>query len=637
MMACFMTMNRIVLVKQVPDVSNIPETAWDKKKGTLKRALLDNVLNPLDLQALTFAARIARRAPGGRTVYLTMGPPQAREALLDCLSRAPGDAVLLTDPAFAGADTAATAYALALAVRRIRKEIFAGDDHFLVVSGMQSVDGDTAQVPPQVAEELGIEHIAYAQDFAFAPDLRVRRIGPLGAETVRPLAFPVLVTVAGGLEADYRSFELARRSRAARILAWDAASIGADPARIGLKGSHTVVQRIFSPNESRSRKCVLLRDGRELVARLKVRYRQGPARDRGPAGPAYSLAGRTPSCRGEIWVYVELEREAIKPVSLELLAKARELAAPLGEKVAAVAAGASVAGLAGDLAAAGADRIYALEHPLLETFLPLPFKTAVAALVRERRPQIMLFGATPLGRELAPRVAYAAGSGLTADCTGLKIGDDEQGRRSRTAVLLQTRPALGGNIMATILTRDSPCQMATVRPGVMKPGPGDPSRRAEIVRSVPGLEPALLRTEVLAVEERPASRSIRDAAILVAGGRGLRTKADFDGLLRPLAGACAACFGARTEIAGSRMAVEEGFLPAERQVGQTGQTVQPRLYFALGTSGAVQHLSGMMNSEIIVAVNTDPQARIFGVADFGIVGDVRTVAPEIARALEAGS
>ncbi len=630
-------MNRIVLIKQVPDVANIPETAWDKKKGTLKRALLDNVLNPLDLQALTFAGRMAEREPGGRTVYLTMGPPQAREAILDCLSRSPGEAVLLTDPAFAGADTAATAYALAMAVRRIQSEIFGGDGRFLIVSGMQSVDGDTAQVPPQVAEELGIEHVAYALDFAFEPDLRIRRIGPLGDETIRPLAYPVLLTVAGGQEPAYRSFELARRARTAGIRVWDAEAVGADPGRIGLKGSHTLVQRIFSPGESRERACVLLRDGRELVARLKARFRQGPTRDKGASETAYRRGDKTPFYSGEVWVYVELENGAVKTVSMELLAKARGLAAPLGEKVGAVVAGTAVAGLADELAAAGADRVYALEHPLLGTFLPLPFKSALAALVRERRPQIMLFGATPLGRELAPRVAYAAGSGLTADCTQLEIGDDEQGRRSRAAVLLQTRPALGGNIMATILAKDSPCQMATVRPGVMKAAPPDPARRAELVRIAPALDASHLRAEVVAREARPAASSIRDAAILVAGGRGFKSKAEFDGCLRPLAGACAAYFGARTEIAGSRMAVEEGFLPPERQVGQTGQTVQPRLYFALGTSGAVQHASGMMNSEIIVAVNTDPRARIFGLADYGIVGDAKAVGTEIVRAMESGS
>lgn len=630
-------MNCIVLVKQVPDVSNIPEDAWDEEKGTLKRAQLDNVLNPLDLQALTFAREITGRDPSSRTVYLTMGPPQARETLLDCLSRVPGEAVLLTDRAFAGADTAATAYSLALAVRRIRNEFFDGSRDYVIVSGMQSVDGDTAQVPPQIAEDLGIEHIAYAQGLEFDPGLLVRRIGPTGTETVRPLLYPVLVTVADCLDPTYRSLHLARRARAGKIHEWSAKSVEAVPERIGLRGSHTVVSRIFSPSEDRGKACVMARDARELVEKVKLSFRQGPARSRGPAGPIYRLQGKTPTYRGEIWVFIEREKGAVNPVSYELLAKARELADQLGEKVGAVVAGASVAALADDLAAAGADRIYGLEHPRLESFLPLPFKQAISGLVEARRPQIMLFGATPLGRELAPRVAYATNSGLTADCTRLDIGDDSQGQRKLVAVLRQTRPALGGNIMATIMSRDSATQMATVRPGVMKALPRDSGRRGEFIPTVPDLDRIELRTEVVAVEEAAAGSSIRNAEILVSGGRGFKSKADFERYLNPLAGVCESFFGARTEISGSRMVVEEGFIPPDRQVGQTGQTVQPKVYFALGISGAVQQVSGMQNSGIIVAVNKDPRARIFNVADYGIVGDVETIVPALTKAMESDS
>jgi len=153
-------MDCIVLVKQVPDISHIPEDAWDRDRGTLRRAMLDSVLNPLDLHALTFARRLVADDPHARTVYLTMGPPMAREVLVDCLSRAPGEAVLLTDHAFAGADTGATAYSLACAIRRIERELFGGSRDYVIVTGMQSDDGDTAQVPPQVAEELGIDHVA---------------------------------------------------------------------------------------------------------------------------------------------------------------------------------------------------------------------------------------------------------------------------------------------------------------------------------------------------------------------------------------------------------------------------------------------------------------------------------------------
>ena len=206
-------MHCIVLVKQVPDVSNIPEDAWDREKGTLRRAMLESVLNPLDLHALSFAKRITDADPDAKTVYLTMGPPQAREVLADCVSRAPGEAVLLTDRAMGGADTWATAYSLAMAIRRIERDILDGSRDYVIVTGMQSVDGDTAQVPPQVAEELGIDQVAYAQDVHTDPNLTIRRIGAQGTEDDNPLRFPVLITVTACTDTLYRGFHKARQAR----------------------------------------------------------------------------------------------------------------------------------------------------------------------------------------------------------------------------------------------------------------------------------------------------------------------------------------------------------------------------------------------------------------------------------------
>lgn len=631
-------MNCIVLVKQVPDISNIPDNAWDKETGTLKRGVLDNVLNPLDLQAVTFAQRIKSMKPAGKTVYLTMGPPQARETLIECQARSEGEAVLLTDRAFAGADTAATAYSLALAIRRIEKEMFNGDRNYVIVSGMQSVDGDTAQVPPQIAEDLDIEQIAYAQGLEPGPGLTVKRIGPAGAETIKALSFPVLVTVTDCLAPAYRSFSLDRKARSEKVNEWSAASVGAETERIGLKGSHTQVNRIFSPSQAGGRACRMAQNAEELVAALKEQFSRGPAKSTGPVEEPYKLGDRKPSYKGEVWVYIERENGEVKPVSYELLAKARELADGLGEKVGAVVVSDSPIGvLADDLIASGADRVYSLEHPLLASFLPIPYKKAIGALLLAHKPQIMLFGATPLGRELGPRVAYSTHSGLTADCTKLEISDIDSANLQLVGVLKQTRPALGGNIMATILTRNSSTQMATVRPGVLKAAAKDLGRKGEIVRSTPDLGPADVRTEIISVEAMISTSPIRDADILVSGGRGFKSKGDFERYLAPLAAACRKFFGASTEISGTRMVVEDGYIPQDRQVGQTGQTVQPKIYFALGISGAVQQISGMQNSGIIVAVNKDPKARIFNASDLGIVGDVEAIVPEITKLMEAGS
>jgi electron transfer flavoprotein alpha subunit len=627
-------MHCIVLVKQVPDVSNIPEDAWDRDKGTLRRAMLESVLNPLDLHALSFARRITAGDPDAKTVYLTMGPPQARDVLVDCLSRAPGEAILLTDRAMGGADTVATAYSLAMAIRRIETELFDGSHDYLIVTGMQSVDGDTAQVPPQIAEDLGIEQIAYAQGVQTDPELTFRRIGAQGTEDIVPRRFPVLVTVTSCTDTLYRGFHAARAARDAEVRTWSAADVGAATDRVGIKGSRTQVYRIFSPSEDRAKTCEMVPDVAELLRRVQAKYRLAGG---GPAAHeegAYVLDGREPTYRGELWVLAEREGDGLKSVSLELLGKTRELAAFLGERVGVVLTGAEGSELPAELIAHGADIVYSLEHPMLAEFSPIPWKKAIADLVRERRPQVMLFGATPMGRELAPRVAYACDSGLTADCTKLEIGDHAKGGQDLTGILKQTRPALGGNIMATIMTKDSPTQMATVRPGVFKVPPRDDERAGEVVRLAPELEGQDLGVEITPVESFVSKVSIRDAKIIVAGGHGIRSRAEFERFLQPLADGLEHVLGDEAKVAASRHAVEDGYTTHDYQVGQTGQTVAPKLYLAIGISGAVQHVSGMQMSDTVVAINKDPRARIFNYADFGVVGDLETVVPELVRATQ---
>jgi electron transfer flavoprotein alpha subunit len=625
-------MHCIVLVKQVPDVSNIPEDAWDREKGTLRRGLLESVLNPLDLHALTFARRITAGDPDARTVYLTMGPPQARDVLVECLSRAPGEAVLLTDRAMGGADTVATAYSLALGIRKIESELLGGSRDYVIVTGMQSVDGDTAQVPPQIAEDLGIDQVAYAQDVHADPVLRFRRIGAQGIEDVVPTRFPMLVTVTACTDTLYRSFHAERAARRSEIHTWSAADVGAAPDRVGIKGSRTTVYRIFSPSEDRAKTCEMIADPAELVRRVRAKYRLASG---GPAAHeegAYALDGREPTYHGELWILAEREGDGIRSVSLELLGKTRELAAFLGERVGVVLPGVGAGDLPAALIARGADVVYAIEHPALAEFSPIPWKAAIAALVRERKPQVMLFGATPMGRELAPRVAYACGSGLTADCTKLEIGDHAKGGQALVAILKQTRPALGGNIMATIMTKDSPTQMATVRPGVFKVPPLDESRTGEVIRVIPDLDGVTAGAEVTPVESFASKVSIRDAKIIVAGGHGIRSRTDFERLLQPLADNLEHLLGDDAKVAASRHAVEDGYTTHDYQVGQTGQTVAPKLYVAIGISGAVQHVSGMQMSDTVVAINKDPRARIFNYADFGVVGDLETVVPQLVRA-----
>ncbi len=630
-------MNYIVLVKQVPDIKNIPDEAWDWEKGTLKRGLLDNVCNELDKQALTFALRM-REKHNGQTVSLTMGPPFAEEVLRYSLSIGADVGVLLTDRKLGGADTAATAYPLAQAIRKIEKEIFNGDKNYIIVSGMQSVDGDTAQVPPQIAEGLGIVHIAYATSFSFDNgNLRVERITRRGTETVTPENYPCMVTVTEWAEPLNASFSRTRWAYSQKLYQWSAADINADESHIGLTGSRTAVVRIFSPKEAIQRNCVFESDLGKLVRMLKESYtsKLEPAEEEEET-PKYHLPeGKKPDYKGDIWVYAEQEGGEINPATFELLGKAIELASPLDEKVGAVLVGKDIKELSKELIACGADKVYIAEHELLENFLPVPYTKAASELIEKYKPQMMLFSATPLGRELAPRIAYRTNSGLTADCTGLDIVDFKRGDREFTGVLRQTRPALGGNVMASIITQNSTVQMSTARPGVMQALEPDNRRTGDVFEYAPNITESDLGARIVSAELRQLTSELKDATVIVAGGTGCKTKEGFDKCIPPLAESLGRFLGQEAMVGASRLAVESGFIDRSHQVGQTGQTVKPRLYVAAGISGAVQHLTGMQNSDIILAINKDPNARIFKVADFGIVGNLEEIVPELIEVLNS--
>ncbi|MBW1785066.1 MAG: electron transfer flavoprotein subunit alpha [Deltaproteobacteria bacterium] len=321
-----------------------------------------------------------------------------------------------------------------------------------------------------------------------------------------------------------------------------------------------------------------------------------------------------------VWVFAEQRDGELNKVSFELLGKARELAGELNEEVSAVLLGDRVDGLCESLIKHGADTVYLARHKALGGYRTTAYTKVMAELVREYRPGVLLMGATHLGRDLAPRVSRRVGVGLTADCTGLTIDPDE-------GILLQTRPAFGGNVMATIANRYSRPQMATVRPGVMA-AVRTPGRKGSIVKKKVALLEREIGLKVLEqVREKKKGIDITEAKVIVAGGRGVGDAAGFK-MLEKLA----AVVGG--EVAGTRVAVEEGWIAPENQVGQTGKSVRPELYIACGISGAIQHRAGMTGSRYIIAINRDPRAPILQVADWGIVGDLLQVVPELARQLK---
>jgi len=292
--------------------------------------------------------------------------------------------------------------------------------------------------------------------------------------------------------------------------------------------------------------------------------------------------------------------------------------------------GHGVAGLAEQAIHYGADRVLLADHPELALYRTLPYARIVTEMVRERQPYIFLLGATPIGRDLAPRVASGTRAGLTADCTALQIGDFERKGQVYNDLLYQIRPAFGGNIIATIVNPEMHPQMATVREGVIKLGQPDSARCGEIETIEPGFDERDLVLQVLEREIRQPTCDLKGASVIVAGGAGVGSRENFQ-LVHDLAQALGG------EVAGSRAAVDAGFISHEHQVGQTGVTVRPRLYIACGISGAVQHRAGMDQSSKIVAINSDPDAPIFQVAHYRIVGDLNKVIPWMIHAYRGGA
>jgi electron transfer flavoprotein alpha subunit len=322
-----------------------------------------------------------------------------------------------------------------------------------------------------------------------------------------------------------------------------------------------------------------------------------------------------------VWIVAEQVNGKLRGVTFELLAKGRALADKLGEPLSAVLLGYNVKGLTEALGASGADVVYVSDQEPLARFTTDGYTDVIAALILLKNPNIVLFGATSNGRDLAPRVAARLELGLTADCTGLAIDDKRQ--------LVQTRPAFGGNIMASILTPYTRPQMATVRPNVFKPPTPNPRHKAQVEAVEVKVNPVAIRTKVLesVTEVQAGELKVDEADMVVSCGRGIKAPENI-----PVAAQLATQLNAA--VGGSRPVVDAGWMKHHQQVGQSGRTISPKLYIACGISGAIQHLVGMRTSDTIVAINSDPEAPIFTVADFGIVGDLFKVVPAVVKEIQ---
>lgn len=332
-----------------------------------------------------------------------------------------------------------------------------------------------------------------------------------------------------------------------------------------------------------------------------------------------------------VYVFAQQVDGEVSSIAYELLGKAKDLAKDLDTDVTAVLLGSGVMGLADSLAEYGADKVIVVDDKELEVYRTEPYAHALSSVINEYKPEIMLVGATAIGRDLGPRVSARVATGLTADCTVLEIGDftDMATKEVLPKQLLMTRPAFGGNTIATIACPYNRPQMATVRPGVMQKIAPIAGAKANVIEYNPGFTPDNKYVEILEVVKSVAETvDIQDAKILVSGGRGVGSEENFK-ILQDLAdvlGGTVSC---------SRAVVENGWMPQERQVGQTGKTVRPSVYFAIGISGAIQHVAGMEEADIIVAINKDETAPIFDVADYGLVGDLNKIVPQLTEMLKA--
>ena len=660
-----------------------------------------SVINELDTQALAFAnqMRLESGDRNARIVALTMGPPMAEEVLRYSLARCADITVLLTDKALGGADTMATANPLAFVVRKIVTEIFNNDNDYYIVCGMQSVDGDTAQVPPQIAEELGLACIAYVTGVEFRNSrFEFTRIISGGSQVVAAKKLPAVITVAKYEYPLFATFAATRRAAGMEIIRWGSDDV--DATHIGVSGSKTRVIRVFPPGKS-TRKCEKISNVNSLAEVILDSFKTGvaeagqgssrqtthyvlPARrddkfDRTFEGikkenedfkiladtlsrlgisdvehideyikkKILTVAGEhfhdkalddmitglqltEPTYNGEVWVVAEHSNNLVHPATFELIGRARQLADSLETRVGVCLAGYRVEPMAKQLIAAGADNIYIIDDELLEEFDPVAHRKAIAECIGKYQPQIVLFAATAQGRMLAPMVSYRLGCGLTADCTSLDIKDSS--RKGQIGILFQTRPALGGNVMATICTKDSRSQMATARPGVMKRLPPRDDRTGKIIEHKVQLSDSDISLEIIKTEVGSGDVNF-GAEIIVSGGKGMRSRDNYERLVGSLCDCLSRKLGVQVERGASRAAVERGFIERIHQVGQTGTAIAPKLYIALGISGAIQHMIGVANTETIIAINKDPNAPIFKQCDYYIVGDVEDTIPQLVQTL----
>jgi electron transfer flavoprotein alpha subunit len=605
-------MKVVVLVKQVPLVTDLK---FDPETKTLIREGVPNVINPYDRLAIAEGVKL-KKAHGGEVVAVTMGPPQAREAMVEALALGCDRAVHIVDRAFAGSDTLATARALSLFLER--------EGFDLVFCGKYSVDAETGQVGPEVAELLDIPQITGITKLEVTEGgrrIRATRGTDEGHEVVE-CDLPALLTAEERLNrpgpTPAPALEAAR-ARPVEVLT--ASDLAAEPTVFGFAGSPTWVSEIYSVATTRQPVMLDASAGDDVVQTLTEHLLTHGLFDTWQGvRERPRVTARAPGARPDraIWVVSETLLGKLHGATRELLGRSVELADRLQGEVVGVSIGPDGSKSAADLTAYGADRVLQIEAAQLADYSSEGYANALAQAIQAFRPYAVLIPATVKGRDYAPRVAARLQLGLTGDAIGLEI--DEQER------LVQLKPAFGGNIVAPILSKTFP-QMATVRPGMLQAMQPDWSRQPSIQRlELADVGPIRTQTMQATQEVDASAISLEDAEIVVGVGTGLGRRENLK-LARELAEVLGAA------VAATRRVTDANWLPRQHQVGLTGKAIAPKLYFALGIRGVMNHTIGIQRAQTIVAINTDPEAPIFQVANYGIVGDCLQLIPALTQAL----
>jgi len=637
-----MALTIISLIKQVP----LPTEMRMGEDGLMDRTKAKSIIN-IDCQfGLEAGLQLKKQFPDSRLIVCSMGPGSFEASLRTAVSMGYDEAFLLSDRKLGGSDT----YATGLAISTMLKHLgFTKDskDPYIILAGRQTSDGDTAHVPSQVAENIGIPQATFIESVKFDDNGKViaKRIIEGGYQILK-LPVPCVISLTPtGIPPRKPSLSGAIKARNLKITTFGIEDIGLGTEKIGINGSPTIVVKVV--NMVSERPPVTMSEGHNeaslvdsLIANLKrggniLEKKESEAKKESER-PDFPEEDFRDGARGII-TWAEITNGHISRPSLELLTPARNLAAQLGNgtKVMTLIIGKNVKHLAQTLIEYGSDEVIFVEDDKLEEYIILPFASIFAQVIKERKPEIALFAATTSGRELAPRIGMRTSSGVTADCTGLEIGEyiDKKAKLIYTPILESRRPTYGESKLATILGFVCP-QVSTARAGTFEV----PMRVTGREGIISGFKPLLNDNDfvveiVKTVRGEGGLQNLFDADIIISGGRG--TTNDSLGLIKMLAEALKNQ-GVNAEWACSRPVVDEGITEYARQVGQTGKTVRPKIYIAVGISGAIQHLAGMKEAGKVIAINHNPKASIFNNADFGIVGEYQDILPELTERVNAG-